>query len=409
MNRNNWHVRTYIDQDFESDWIGMSMDGLYELIPNWLQVCNDQGLDAETGDDAFNVKLHDILLGALGRNKYPLHKHDKMRFLTYIFGDTTTGKTVIRDSDKRAFYGKKTGDYCTLSGKASADFGLEKTQGVNMIFMQDITKQPAKDFPISSEQIKNLVDGGEDTDVNRKGKAQIDIDVDAPILIDSNVTPDKVWPAAEDQKPLAKRIMLFSFETEIPDGDLRTSLIEDITAKEALPLLVLQIKMYKWLIDASEHKPFSAWDIDYFKPGAVINPLAAFLQATPNDSQVYCVYEEGSEVTRMEFQLAFQKYCEAERIRVDIKREMQGLKKALDATEYALTEPPRSGPGAYYYQCKSCGRDVDNDLLFTAGDACCVAYAGDARAKTAKATRKRMPVDDPRMVTKIVGMKLAYM
>jgi hypothetical protein len=402
------HVRTYINQDFDEDWIGMPVEELYALIPRWLQVCKDQGLDAETGEETFNVKLHDMLLGALGRNKYPLHMHDAMRFLTYIFGDTTTGKTVIRDSDKKAFYGSKTGDYCCLSGKASADFGLEKTEGVNIIFMQDITKQQGKDFPISCEQLKNLVDGGEDTDVNRKGKKQIDIDVAAPILIDSNVTPDKIWPAADDQKPLAKRIMLFSFETEIADGDLRTSLIEDITTTEALPLLVLQIKMYQWLIDASNRQPFSSWDIDYFKQTrAAINPLAAFLQATPDDSQVYCVYEEDSEVTRMEFQQAFQKYCEVERIRVDIKREMQGLKKALDATEYVLTEPPRSGPGAYYYQCKSCGRDVDNDLLFTAGGACCVAYARDARAKSLKATRKRMPVDNPRMMSKIEGMKLA--
>ena len=41
-----------------------------------------------------------------------------------------------------------------------------------MIFMQDISKQRGKDFPISAEQIKNLVDSGEDTDMNRKGKKQ---------------------------------------------------------------------------------------------------------------------------------------------------------------------------------------------------------------------------------------------
>jgi hypothetical protein len=36
---------------------------------------------------------------------------------------------------------------------------------------------------------------------------------------------------------LATGVTLFSFETEIADGDLRTSLIEDITTTEALPLL----------------------------------------------------------------------------------------------------------------------------------------------------------------------------
>jgi hypothetical protein len=104
--------------------------------------------------------------------------------------------------------------------------------------------------------------------------------------------------------------------------------------KEALPLLVLQVQMYKLLLsyvvnDDDVHKPFSTWGIDYFTKThsattAVVDPLNAFLCATQDNSEVYCVYEEGHECTHMEFQKALKKFCDAEKIYPDIKREMEG-------------------------------------------------------------------------------------
>ena len=180
------------------------------------------------------------------------------------------------------------------------------------------------------------------------------------------------------------------------------------------------MKLYNWVLysavnDDDDHKPFSAWGIEYFTKTrsaatAVVDPLKSFLEATQDNSDVYCVYEEGHECTLMEFQKALQKFCGAENIHIDIKREMKGLVKALGPTEFTLQEPSAN---TFWSECKHCGKDVAKEDGWDLDDACCAAYKGDPRPKRnganpdgAKCIRHNVKADDRRAATKIKGMKL---
>ena len=104
------------------------------------------------------------------------------------------------------------------------------------------------------------------------------------------------------------------------------------------------------------------------------------------------------------------KHCEKDNIRVNIKREMKGLAKALEPTDFELERPSSN---KFWLECKYCGNDIADKSLWTEPDACCGMFKSDKRPKRndanpdgAKCIRNKVKADDRRAATKIKGMKL---
>ena len=124
-----------------------------------------------------------------------------------------------------------------------------------LILWKDIGKLDGnKPFPVHASEIKNLIDGGEEMDVNKKGIAAIDEDVTGARFIDANCLPSDLWPLPEDQKAIANRFMIIPFKVPIDDGDVH--LATEIIEKEGGALLALMVRMYKLMIEKADGQPF---------------------------------------------------------------------------------------------------------------------------------------------------------
>eukprot|EP01045_Picozoa_sp_COSAG04_P031539 COSAG04_NODE_5871_length_1467_cov_1.707602_1_plen_164_part_00 len=116
-----------------------------------------------------------MLLMAMGRTLYKNNQFDMLQFAPWLGGVSGTGKTIVRKV-MQSYYDKST--RTQLGGKTSEGFGMEKLPGKSLILWKDVGKLGGgKPFPVSAAEIKNLIDGGEEMDVNKKGIAAVDEDV----------------------------------------------------------------------------------------------------------------------------------------------------------------------------------------------------------------------------------------
>ena len=73
-----------------------SIDDIVARCPKFCKVMTDQKLDEETFDWDGETTLADKLLSAMGRGLYKNGQFDLMQFAPWLFGESGTGKAVVR-------------------------------------------------------------------------------------------------------------------------------------------------------------------------------------------------------------------------------------------------------------------------------------------------------------------------
>ena len=273
-----FEVRAFVDCDFREELLSAATcDDITAMCPKFVKIIDDQGMrDIKITCNGKRLDIAFMLYGALGRVLFKNHQFDKMQFMLWLWDESGTGKTVIRNVI-RAFFARSL--RTQISCKSSGDFGLEKLPDKALIMWKDVGKEARKEFPISAAEVKNLIDGGEEMDVNQKGIKAIDADVTGSHLVDANCLWTTLWKGAEDQKALANRVMAFRFGTVIEDGD--EGLIDDILGKEADAALVLMVRAYKFMRQNAAGAPFAKWKIPHFADERnLADPVFAFMKLT---------------------------------------------------------------------------------------------------------------------------------
>jgi hypothetical protein len=399
-----YEVRAYIDCDFREELLtAKTFDDISALCPKFVKIPDDQGLrDIKITWNGKDLDIAFVLYGALGRVLFKNHQFDKMQFMLWLWDESGTGKTVIRNVI-RAFFARSL--RTQISFKSSGDFGLEKLPDKAFIMWKDVGKEARKDFPISAAEVKNLIDGGEEMDVNQKGIKAIDEDVTGSHLVDANCPWTTLWKGAEDQKALANRVMAFRFGTAIEDGD--EALIDEILTKEADAVLVLLVRAYQFMRQNAAGAPFSKWQIPYFADERnLADPMFAFLKLTQDDADTYAVHQEDSETTQRDLLKAVKEWHPRfDPDRAKLEQTLGKINEDLPGDGYVLHTPG----GTHWYQCVHCNQDVEYD----AGNGfCCGEYNDDERPKThriaanAKAKKKRVLTADRSQATVIKNMRL---
>eukprot|EP01043_Picozoa_sp_COSAG02_P040546 COSAG02_NODE_3291_length_6997_cov_7.096260_2_plen_407_part_00 len=380
-------VRVFHDHEFNPDWLEYSFPDLEALCPGIQKVFDDQKLDEEIDWGTDKIAKKDLLQGALWRCSFPTF--DGMRFHLWIWGDSTTGKTLIRKVVRKAFFSK--GEVSQISNNMQKEFGFEKLVGKNLILWKDIdAPEPGEKF-VSASFYRECADGGEEVDVSRKGIRNIDADITAPFLIDANVQWQDVWAkAAKDPKQslaMARRTMSFEWGTTIEtDSGLETQIMQN----EIGPWMVLLRKHYDEMVRMAGDKTFGDWDIPLFKATiAQSDTVTSFFQRTEVDG-LHCIYEEGAVTTGPELKDAFEEVngpATFKKIQNKLTAAIAAASQALDDDEEYIYEPAPTG-NVYEHVCVNfmCQAVIED------GVQCCDSYGDGPKTNKNKAKKRRVPM-----------------
>jgi hypothetical protein len=147
-----YEVRAYINCDFREELLtAETFDDITKLCPKFVKIASDQGFDdIKITWNGKDLDIAFMLYGALGRVLFKNHQFDNMQFMPWLWDESGTGKTVIRDVI-RAFFARSLRSQ--ISCKSSGDFGMEKLLDKAFIMWKDVGNDHRKVSLVNSWRI----------------------------------------------------------------------------------------------------------------------------------------------------------------------------------------------------------------------------------------------------------------
>lgn len=282
--------------------------------------------------------------------------YDKLDVIPFIYGQSSTGKSTIRNVIASFFHSSKIG---TINSNHEAVFGMDNFSDKQVLLANDL---PEKLSDIIQVDLLKCMASGEVVNVARKNKKSIMEKRNIPSLLIANFLPDY----DDAGGAVSKRLAIFIFRSVVKEQD--SELEHKIIQQELPAILVKAMRAYHSLVKTTT---FEAIRPAYFTETAqeyiesVENLYQFFNQCDSRDKQgnKYRIeFKENYFVPLEEVKRRYEQWCKFQKVKMNWK-----------TGDYNVFEKFGLEVQKRVYLCKNCRQISRKD--------CCSKYSSDNRSQ----------------------------